>query len=310
MRTSRMVRFLAVVGSIALAAGLLPTVAKAAVDPLNCTGYPEARVFREGQAWWIPTPGKTGGTNFGHMHVGACVPAEQKVSGIMGLDVRIILHDNAGVFDYWNPVLKSDSQELSLAHVTDLHGMTCPTGTCVRWSHADVDTRQITVDGRQELRIRAYTKTNGSNIMHSSVNAHIILNNGKTVNNIDYKPWARGKGWYTGAGYCEATMVSVPPVGLVSGIWSPRVKIVWHGSSSDLQVAHHSIRIDPDFHAVPPVPGTIIVDGAGALSERNISIDTTKLTNGVHKLHMRADCDHSSGSTNSGVLLITFKVQN
>ena len=36
----------------------------------------------------------------------------------------------------------------------------------------------------------------------------------------------------------------------------------------------------------------------------------TKLTNGQHRLVLRADCETAEGSTNSGVLVVFFKVQN
>jgi hypothetical protein len=283
--------------------------AAATPNPLTCAGYPEPRVFLESQTWWIQTPGKTG-TTFGHMHVGACLPTERTVSGVVGIDVRIILHDNPGEFDYWNPVLVSDTQELSLTHVTDLHGLTCPSGTCVGWSHADVDTRQLDYDGRQELRIRAYTNTPDGNIMHSSINAFLDLANGKTVNPLDRRAYQRGKGWYTGSGYCEASFLSAVPYGPVSGTWSPTVLIADHGAADDLAVTHHTIRIDPDFHATPPKPGTIISDGAGQLAATTLSIDTRTLANGAHKLHLRADCDDPRGSTNSGVLVVPFTVDN
>jgi hypothetical protein len=283
--------------------------AAATPNPLTCVGYPEPRVFLESQTWWIQTPGKTG-TTFGHMHVGACVPTERTVSGVVGIDVRIILHDNPGKFDYWNPVLVSDTQELSLPHVTDLHGLTCPSGTCAAWSHADVDTRQLDYDGRQELRIRAYTNTPDGNIMHSSINAFLDLANGKTANPLDRRAYQRGKGWYTGSGYCEASFLSAIPYGPLSGTWAPTVLIADHGAADDLAVTHHTIRIDPDFHADPPKPGTIISDGPGQLASTTLSIDTRALANGVHKLHMRADCNDPRGSTNSGVLIVPFTVDN
>ena len=285
-----------------------PTASSGSPDPLKCTGYPERRIFAEAQAWWLETPGKAG-TSFGHMHVGACVPERQRVSGVVGIDVRIILHDNPGEFDYLNPVLVSDSQEISLPHNTKLHGLTCPTGTCTGWVHLDVDTSQITTDGFEEIRIRAYVNEPDGNIMHSSINTHPYFDNGNAVNDADRRPYERGKGWYTGAGYCEASFVSALPIAPLSGRWTPTVKVVWHGAD-DLQITHHTIRIDPDFHAMPVVPGIIVADGAGELAEQQLAIDTTALSNGVHKLHMRADCEDPRGSTNSGVLIIPFTVSN
>ena len=74
-------------------------------------------------------------------------------------------------------------------------------------------------------------------------------------------------------------------------------------------MTHHSVRIDPDFHAQPPVPGALLVDGAGGWAG-SAAIDTTLLTNGRHRLVLRADCDDPRGSTNSGVLVVTFTVAN
>src|SRR5207249_8040140 len=130
--------------------------------------------------------------------VGACMPYHQTLTGIVGIDVRIILHDNPGTFDYLNPVLVSNGQELSLPHVLTLNGSTCPTGTCTSWVHLDVDTRLIVSDGQEELRIRAYTNEPDGNIMHSSINTLAYFNNGFPLDNLDRRAYQRGKGWYTG----------------------------------------------------------------------------------------------------------------
>jgi hypothetical protein len=285
-----------------------PTAAATVPDRVTCGGYPEPRIFVESQSWWLRTPGGSG-TDFGHMHVGACMPYHQTVSGVIGLDVRIILHDNPGRFDYLNPVLVSNSQELSLAHNLTLHDFTCPVGTCTGWVHLDVDTRLISSDGRQEIRLRAYVDEPDGNIMHSSINTLATFRNGNAVSDLDRRPYQRGKGWYTGSGYCESDVVSDLPVGPVSGVWSPALRIVDHGAADDLPVTHHSVRLDPDFHAVPPVPGTILVDGSGPWAG-SVAIDTRTMANGRHRLVLRADCDDPRGSTNSGLLVVAFTVAN
>ena len=284
------------------------TPAGAGPDPLTCVGYPEPRIFVESQSWWLRTPGALG-TEFGHMHVGACLPYQQTIRGVIGIDVRIILHDNPGQFDYLNPVLVSNSQELSLAHDLTLHNLTCPIGTCTRWVHLDVDTGQITSDGMEEIRLRAYVDEPDGNIMHSSINTLANFQNGHPVSDLDRRAYQRGKGWYTGSGYCESDVLSNMPLGTVSGVWSPALQIVDHGAADDLPVTHHSVRLDPDFHAIPQVPGTILVDGSGPWAG-SVAIDTTSLANGRHRLVLRADCDDPRGSTNSGVLVVFFTVAN
>jgi hypothetical protein len=237
------------------------------------------------------------------------MPYDQTVSGVIGIDVRVILHDNPGQFDYLNPVLVSNSQELSLAHDLTLHNFTCPIGTCTGWVHLDVDTRLITSDGLEEIRLRAYVDEPDGNIMHASINTLADFRNGNPLSNLDRRAYQRGKGWYTGAGYCESDVVSDLPVGPVSGVWSPALRIADHGAADDLSVTHHSVRLDPDFHADPQVPGTIYVDGSGPW-EGSVAIDTTTLANGRHRLVLRADCDDPRGSTNSGVLVVAFAVSN
>jgi hypothetical protein len=285
-----------------------PSTPSTGPDRLTCVGYPEPRIFVESQSWWMRTPGASG-TEFGHMHLGACMPYHQRLSGIVGVDVRVILHDNPGAFDYLNPVLVSNGQELSLPHVLGPHGMTCPTSTCTSWVHLDVDTRLLLSDGLDELRLRAYTNEPDGNIMHASINTLAYFDNGYPVSNLDRRPYQRGKGWYTGSGYCEADVLSDLPAGPVSGTWTPLLQIVDHGAVDDLPVTHSSVRLDPDFHATPVIPGTILVD-ASVPWVGSVTIDTTSLVNGTHRLVLRADCDDPRGSTNSGVLVVVFTVAN
>jgi hypothetical protein len=243
------------------------------------------------------------------MHLGACMPYHQTLTGVVGIDVRVILHDNPGTFDYLNPVLVSNSQELSLPHVLTLNGMSCPVGTCTSWVHLDVDTRLIVNDGLEEIRLRGYTNEPNGNIMHASINTLAYFKNGNPLSDLDRRPYERGKGWYTGAGYCESDVLSDLPVGPVSGVWTPQLQIVDHGAAGDLPVTHSSVRLDPDFHAMPVIPGTILID-ASVPWTGSVAIDTSTLTNGRHRLVLRADCDDPRGSTNSGVLVVFFTVGN
>ena len=71
----------------------------------------------------------------------------------------------------------------------------------------------------------------------------------------------------------------------------------------------HLTSPEPSFHAVPFYPGQVVSDGAGANVWRKLYIDTTKLTNGVHKLFLRTDAPISSG-TGSGVFVVEFVVDN
>lgn len=265
-------------------------------------------MFVESQSWWLTTPGQNG-TDFGHVHIGACLPSEQRVSGVVHIDIRVIVHDGQGaVFDRIEPVIKTDAIETTLASYTGCKGTTIFHGTITCWQGVDVDTTRYDVDGRNELRLRAWSRTPDGNHIHVSLNTLWDVRNGKTVNAMDRLPFQRGKGWYTDHGYCEADVTTPVTPAAVSGVWSPKVRIVNHADSD--VVTGSSARLDPDFHAEPPLPGTVLFEHAGQHPEATLSVDTTKLANGPHRLVLRADCETAEGSTNSGVLVVFFRVQN
>jgi hypothetical protein len=284
-----------------------PTPTNPPQQTTDCSGYVERRQFVESQGWWTQTPGQTG-TDFGHIHVGACIPERETIRGVVPLDVRVILHDNPGTLRYLGIVVKGAGYEATVAKPT-IPNFTCPSGTCSGWLHYDLDTSLFQRSGRQEIRFRTLLDTPDGNSMHAGLNFQVIVDNGKAFDDYEREPHLRGKGWYTTSGYCEATMKSVPiPDAPLSGTWSPTVAMIEHstGTVNDLVTAH-SVRLDPDLHN--GVEGTILRSGAGTF-EGPVAIDTTRLTNGPHRLMLKADCENAAGSTNAGLLVIPFVVQN
>jgi hypothetical protein len=290
-----------------------------APNRLTCSGYPEPRIFVEAQTWWLATEGSTSGTSFGHVHEGACLPPEGvTVSGVVHIDIRVILHnatDQTGPVHFHSvaAVIKTDDQEITVAEDSSAEGSICavPEMTCTFWLAVDVNTAVSHFDGRQEIRLRGDAGTSDGNQMKVSLNAHPNFSNAKALNPVDRMPYERGKGWYSTAGYCEASLLTPLPSGPVSGIWQPTIQMVDHGQSGppvDLPATHHTATLDPDFHAMPMVPGTILNEGPGPLPPTTLTIDTAGLAPGVHKLHLRADCEGPGDSTNSGVLVVFFAV--
>src|SRR5437667_12730377 len=100
------------------------------------------------------------------------------------------------------------------------------------------------------------------------------------------------------------------PKAPLSGVWSPRLRMIDHGPIDDLPVTAYSVRLDPDFHADPMNEGTVLRDGLGEFPEQVVPIDTSLLPDGQHRLFRRADCDDPRGSTNSGVLVVNFVTAN
>lgn len=288
--------------SALLLSGFLPLawldVAKADTLP---NGVP--CVKQESQSWWMTTPGKSG-TQFGHVHIGACMPWGQVVKGKFTLPVTVIMHDNPGKFTYFNPVYKTDSQELSTDKNFSLQGKTCPSGTCTWTVPITIDTAKWNYSGLQELRIRSYVQEPDGKIMHSSINVFPNVQNGKSKNDMDRKRFPRGKGWYTAAGYCEADILQFPPMAPLTS-WSPTAQVIWHGASDDLKPTGYTVSIDADAHA--GIAGTVLAKGTGAMPARTFNI--SGLSSGRHKLSIKADCNSPLGSTNSGVLVFWFDVK-
>ena len=281
----------------------------AAPDRISCAGYPEARVYVSSQAWWTRFPGQTG-TDFGHVHQEACIPERQTMSSDFDIDLRLIMHDNPGTYSSFDLVTKGVGYETTVQRFT-VPGFTCPMGTCERWLHFTVHMAEFQESGLQEVRFRTFVNTPDGNKMHASTNWQVYINNGRPMSDVSRFPFLRNKGWYGDnplAGYCEAGLLPPIPNAPISGIWMPTVRIVTHSTDASFPVTSHTVALDPDFHAEPPIPGTVLRQGAGGF-EGPVVINTTKLANGTHKLHLRADCD-AGNSTNSGVGVIFFRVQN
>ena len=262
----------------------------------------------------MPTRLGQTGNNFGHVHVGSCIPERESISeATIPVDVRVILHDNPGTLDYVGIVVKGTSYEKTIAKLSpNTPFVGAPGETRTLWLHYDLPTSSFDASGLQEIRYRVFVnEPNTSDSMNSSVNYQTTILNGKSKSDVSREPYLRFKGWYTGAGYCEASYRSdlTPlPDGPVSGVWSPSLRMVWHGEPTDRPVTHNAVRLDPDFHAVPPIEGKVLRDAVGPW-EGTQQVDTTSLANGVHRLHMKADCDDPR-ATNSGVGVVSFDVQN
>lgn len=339
-----MKRFLAPVVGLALICGFMSAlssgVAQAAAGPCigapaaDGTTYTETRQFVDSQAWWMPDTDQANNstTNHGHVHMGACIPERETISsGNLTVHVRVVLHDNPGKANYVSMVFKTSDTETTVQKCylrATAANFTCPgpsstgkgdfvcTGTCERWLTFSRPISSFNHSGTQEVRFRGFVPEPGGNEMRANLNWQVNIQNGASASNVSRYPFLRGKGWYTNALYCEASVRAVPlPDSPVSGVWTPVVGLTTHPDGS-LPATHSFISIDPDFHAVPSKPGIVLWNAAGPygpdpFGAAPISIDTKTLTNGVHKLHLRSSCrDNKLGSTNSGVTVIPFTVAN
>jgi hypothetical protein len=292
---ARPARVLLAVLLVPFATVVAQPAAQAAPDPLSCTGYPEWRTFIEGQSWWVdsqnPFPGQ-------HVHLGTCFPLHQTVSGKVHFDLRVMAHNVPGAIKkiavqvFGNGSIQSKAVDLN-----------CTTVDCTWWVPFDLDTTKMSYNGRWEFRLRAIIpNTPNGNQQYNSTRWHATINNpGKpwkdTSNPISRSPG--GAGWYTGIGYMN---VYCGPDGY-DFVRRPLSGVVKLTCRFDKDTAFASI--DGNFHAGNP--GQVVLNSTGG--SKTMTIDTTQLANGKHRLFLRTDRKIASG-TGSGAQALTFEVQN
>lgn len=335
-----MTRLLRVLAALVLASGatgvftstaqadpvLFPCIGAPADEP-NGGLYPEQRSYLVWQSWWTFD---AAGSPQSHVHGEACLPERETLDAAVTpnftANVKIVMHDNPGHVTYTSMVFKGTDYETTVQKVTS--GLTCPVpGVCSQWASFSAPLSLFGHTGLQEIRFRTFVPqpSLGDGVtreMRNNLNIQTtVVGTGKSLANVTREPWVRGKGWYTMPpyGYCEATAVDADPAGPglipdapVSGVWSPVVKQVTHSSDGSLPVTHVFATLDANFHAVPPVLGTVLWDHDGDTPQQAVPVDTTALVNGLHKLLLKTSC-HSTAlgaGTNEGVLVVPFVVAN
>jgi len=269
----------------------------------GCSGYPEPRIWLESQSWWLQTPGASG-TDFGHAHVGTCFPYGVPVSGQVAFDVKITLFHNPGVLVRLQPHIATGSG--SVNYEQPVLNWKAPNGTGELWQRVVIDTTRVSVDGLQELRMFAQIKEPDGKEMHVSTGWQLLLANGNGRSDYRHQGlgFTEGRGWYTDVDYTVARFSSVIPPA-VSGVWKFNVDL--KPGAGGIPVTSHTVAVDPNHHQGQP--GWVVKSGGGEYVG-SVSIDTRQLANGSHRLMLKADAAASSGSTNSGILVLFFNVQN
>jgi len=273
-----------------------------------CAAYPTPRTFIEGQGWW-----QDAGEDYfaqEHIHVGACVPLNGTVSGVLPVDLTIKLHNNeVGIWKVAADTRQWMSQTAAgcygaLACLNYKPALTCSAMDCTFTAHLDIPTQWIARDGSQLIRLFAMAKRADGHETRAGFEFPLKLANGNPVS--DYPVLLGGNhlsgvGWHTDTQYSLA-MSSEFPTAPVSGIWQPHILSAVQGTP----ITEYEVLLDPNIHAGSR--GTVVAEGRSSLFGR-VRIDTTKLANGTHKLVFRAGSQVAKG-TNSGIVVIPFTVQN
>jgi hypothetical protein len=315
--------------------------------------YAEPRLWLENQAWWEPQPADAGSPGHpsvgkqGHVHLGTCFPHYQTLNGpSLHLDVNAKFHNITG---------QSNGDSVHAFPYGDFGwgsrttaGVRCAAADC-EWNVSfDLPFSPMRFNGWHEFHLyqyavnstsaRAYTVTRWyANVDRPDLPEPTTSNGGTTVlnttNALRGLPgtgglYVGGDTWHnnTNDSYARATIKreDVPwdettgQLRPVSGVWRPTV---------NFERTKVFAFVDPALHADPPSFGTVVLDEypASVGGPRQLAIDTTQLSDGVHRLLIGTSNVGTDGSgygapgnpfswtvkgKNSGVLVIPFLVDN
>lgn len=284
--------------ALALPAPSQAAQAPALPAPPDCSGYAEKRIYVESQGWWMQTPGRPDGKEFGHLHTGLCFPFGQTVNGVVPFDVRLHMHMNPGVLkkltiQVWNGGTGASASKILGYRCAD---------DCDYWVHLEVDMGKHPYSGWQEVRIRPSVTEPDGNELVGSTSYQLQAANGKPRK--DYRPDGptQGKGWYSkGTDYAQSQFFDSIPTDAVSGVWRPTAGC----HASTLKVSGCIVTVDPDFHHGDF--GRVLLRYKGEWRGA-LAIDTAVLEPGWHRLVVRTDVNDPRGSTLSGLFVVWFEV--
>jgi hypothetical protein len=284
----------------------------------DCSGYSPKRVFLETQAWWMDTrsirgpvpPGQIPVNGIGgHAHTATCFPQDQHIpNGTYRFNVRLMLHKGqVGEVDWLDIGLGPDGQSLSQKRFNPT--LKCPGGSslttmCEMWIPIDLVVDDRIRPGYGELRFRFHIKQPNGEAQFASTSWMGYFHGSTAVYNRR-PPMLQARGWYTGANYESAQMLSPFPYDTLSGTW--RFKVAMQPGSGGIPVASHSVHVNARFNQDDF--GMILKSGTGNFSGE-VVLDTTKLPNGNHCVAVRTDSVDKNGGTDTGILQFPIKVFN
>lgn len=301
--------------AVGVAAVLL--VSAEAPNPVTCEGYPERRVFLENQSWVDPQPGDPshpGTGKQGHIHISTCFPLMQEVtSDTLSLDFRVQMHNVPGIPTTF--VLNTYRVGGREGRMNIPYKTPCLVADCDFWMHVDFPLSEVTESGWTEFHIYLHVRNTDGKIWYNLPRWWFNLQNGApdsgNVNNVQIG----GDTWLSadvvGEGSGNYNKVIIAPEDYpwdfetgemipISGTWQPRI---------DFQSGTFGmVLIDPVLHANPPDRGLVVHEGDG--SKQTLSIDTTELSDGIHRLTLISCDERPSGTDNCGVLVVRFLVDN
>jgi hypothetical protein len=300
-----------------------------ASSPARAVQTPGPCVPLESQSWWQESGPRAFPGDSQHVHVGACFPWRQVISGTYTLDVVVKMHNeqgrwltqvriddattqNPGGTRYLAPPPHFQCLEVDCAFTTSI---TIPTSSLRAGVHEwRVGANTAPVDSTSSSVAERNLATSGWPVCIRSCSGAAPANR-----NTEFRGWYRtatpsGRqvvgynvsrfGWASShdAEFPWANGAYRP----VSGVWQPPIWIKNGSSEGDTEpVTRVRCWVDPDFHH--GISGTPVLDAAGSFQGR-LSIDTTAFSNGVHALVCAASSDEDG--ILDGVMRLPFEVNN
>lgn len=304
-----------------------PDTTRFSDHPAGCRA---GEVFQDSQDWWMHVdPAK----DFGHVHTQVCFPLLARFAQPRAMQVTTALHANPGTL-YRVDVQVVGSGPTRDIGCNDTYAIQCmpmrrTLKTCVqtggtlvdhgatcRWTDTlTIDPRRINGSGLQQFRFRAFVREPDGTGARTSTSLHAYVVNDRPARTLytdhggyDY---LRGRGWYTDAQYASAYLEGASQLlRPIRGVWTPTIHFQ-PGENFDgtppMRMSGYFVGLDSDFHH--DRPGVIVAQGNGEY-HGPVRIDTTKLTNGWHRLFLKGEQRMPDGHTNAGVLATYFFVQN
>ncbi len=285
--------------------------------------YPERRVFLEGQSWWSDRTR--------HAHLGACVPADQTLSGPVTTNYRIEFHEMTGYASRMFQKVSTDTcstcgevetfrNSTSAAYRND-----APSST-THWLTTTYDPAAASDhSGWQAVKQRLEIKVSDGTV-RPAIRYMAYINNGKSVDHYS-RAWTDAYGWHSVPKYAHSILLPATrspysgtvPTGSISGVYTFTVR---HESTTD-GVSHNitawDVSIDPALHADPPRIGRVLGSGATSCQigkgtcqgpTTTYKVDTTTLSNGVHWVAVFSHNIVNSAQESTGVLKFPIDVRN
>ncbi len=312
----------------ATAAPTSQPVATFAQHPVGCNTT-AGHVALDSQAWRFQDEAHPM-----HLHTRVCWPFLKDISAPFDVTVTSIMHDNPGVFRallvqayphglagdtklcYDDTAIGCKKFERTYARCAETGGtFNAQARTCAWQDTFRIDPQQIEKSGWTQFRFRGFVRQPDGVDERTSTGLNNRVISSRPLSTALYSQdgtqnYTEGRGWYTKAQYAQAILFN-PPTKPVSGVWQAKIRIEQGASigpePESARLTNYYIALDTDFHNGNA--GIPIKQGTGEFAG-TVAIDTTKLTNGWHRLMLQGKNMGFDGVANAGAMAYWLYVSN